>query len=152
MKLSNGYRVMSNWKMLSETMTMRGHELIVDLLVFDIPNIDVIINIDFLGKYGIEIDYKKINVQFSLDGSDEFTFEEGQLLRIMINSVKARKMLHKVCMSYLTHIVNIIDKLIPDLSSTLVVYEFLNVCLDSLSGLESEKEIEFNNVVQELKK
>lgn len=44
---------------------------------------------DFISKYKVEIDCKKKKVRFSLDSEDEFTFGEGQVLSMMINSVKA---------------------------------------------------------------
>lgn len=51
--------------------------------------------LDFDIILGIEIDYRKKKVYFSLNGSDEFTFKETQLLNMMINNVKARKMMSK---------------------------------------------------------
>lgn len=61
---------------------------------------------DFLSKYETKINYKKKNVWFSVDNGEQFTFRKGQVFSIMINGVKARKMLSKRCITYLTHIVN----------------------------------------------
>lgn len=40
----------------------------------DMPNFDVILDMDFLNKYGVEIDCKKKKVRFSIDNGKQFTF------------------------------------------------------------------------------
>lgn len=47
---------------------------------------------NFLSKYEVEIDCRKKKVWFSLDDGEKFTFEEGQVLSMIISSVKAKKM------------------------------------------------------------
>lgn len=73
---------------------------------------------DFLNRYRVEIDYRKKNVQSSLDGSDEFTLEEGRVLSTLINSVQTIKMLSKRCIEYLTHIVSKLDEAVPSVRAT----------------------------------
>lgn len=73
--------------MLDEIVIMRGQKQAINLIMFEMLDFDIIL--------GIEIDYRKKKVQFSLNGSDEFTFGETQLLNMMINNVKARKMMSK---------------------------------------------------------
>lgn len=41
------------------------------------PKFDMILGMDFLRKYGAEIDCKKKKVKFNLDSGDEFTFSES---------------------------------------------------------------------------
>lgn len=65
--------------------------MVVDLSVFDMPNFDIILGMDFSSRYGAEIDYRKKKVQFHLDNGEEFTFGEGCVMNIIIGSVKARK-------------------------------------------------------------
>lgn len=55
------------------------------------PDFDAILGMDFLSKYGAEIDYKNKKVQFNLDNREEFNFGKGQVLSMMINSVNNRK-------------------------------------------------------------
>lgn len=73
--------------LIEEIVSLRCQKLVIDLIVMDIPDFDMILDIDFLSNYETEIDYKKSKVQFSLDNSEEFTFEEGRILSMMINSV-----------------------------------------------------------------
>lgn len=48
--------------LLGETMLLKGQEMVVDLIVFDIPDFDIIININFLSHYGAKIYCKKKKV------------------------------------------------------------------------------------------
>lgn len=49
------------------------------------------------------------------------------MLSIMINNVKARKILNKGCTRYLTHMVNKVDESILSLQNTVIVSEFQDV-------------------------
>lgn len=80
--------------------------MVVDLIVMDMPDFDIILGMDFLGKYGAKIDFKKKKIWFNLDNGEQFNFLEGWVLSIMISSVKANKMLSKECLTYLMHIIN----------------------------------------------
>lgn len=60
-------RVYSSHMLIREITFLTGQEMVVDLIVMDMPNFDVIPNMDFLSKYRVEIDYRKKNVRFSLD-------------------------------------------------------------------------------------
>lgn len=73
-----------------------------------------ILGMNFLSRYEVKINYKKKKDRFWLDNG-EFTFREAHMLRMMINSVKAKKMLSKGFTRYLTHVVNRVDESIPSL-------------------------------------
>lgn len=80
--------------------------MVIYLIVINMPYFDMIFDMNFLSKYGVEIDYRKKKVRFTLDDGKEFTFGEGQVLNMIINSVKIEKILSKWCITYLEHIVN----------------------------------------------
>lgn len=82
-------KILSDTILLGQIVTLKGWELLVSLILFKMPNFDMILGMDFISKYKVEIDCKKKKVRFSLDSEDEFTFGEGQVLSMMINSVKA---------------------------------------------------------------
>lgn len=63
--------------LMGQMVTLRGRGLLVDLTVFEISNFDMILRMDFLGKYRVETNCRKKKVKFNLDSGDEFTFEEG---------------------------------------------------------------------------
>lgn len=50
-------------------MFLRGHAIVVDLIIMDILNFKVILGIDFLSRYKAEIDCRKKKVRFSIDDS-----------------------------------------------------------------------------------
>lgn len=43
-------------------MFLTGREIVVDLMVFDMSDFDIILGIDFLSYYRVNIDYKKKKV------------------------------------------------------------------------------------------
>lgn len=51
--------VIGNYIFLGETISMRGLESTVDLIMFEMTNFDVILDINFLKRYRVEIDYMK---------------------------------------------------------------------------------------------
>lgn len=58
-------------------------------------DINMRLDANFLSKLGVKIYYIKKKVWFNLDDGDEFIFKESQVLNMMINRVKAKKMLTK---------------------------------------------------------
>lgn len=98
--------------------------MVIDLIVFDMSDFEMILGIDFMSWYGFEIDYKKKKVWFHLDDGKEFIFNEGHVLSMMINNIKARKMLSKGCMGYLTHGMRKTDDIVLSLQSIAVMCEF----------------------------
>lgn len=53
-----------------------------DLIVFDMPDFNVILGMDFLSLYGAKIDYRKKKVRFHLDDGKKFIIGDGQVLSI----------------------------------------------------------------------
>lgn len=75
---------------------------------------------NFLSQYEAEIDFRKKKVKLYLDDSEKFTFEEGWVLNMMVNNIKAVKLLSKGCTSYLVHVVGKDDDSISNLQSNCV--------------------------------
>lgn len=73
-EMLDGVRIISNQMLLSETIVLRGWELVIDLIEFNMLDFDVIHNMDILSKYEVETDYRNKKVEFSLGNGDEFTF------------------------------------------------------------------------------
>lgn len=87
--MSNRDKVYSSL-ILVGTIFLKGQKLVIDLIIIDMPHFDLILGMDFLNKYRPKIDYRKKNVQFSLNDSEDFIFGEVQILNIMITSVKVK--------------------------------------------------------------
>lgn len=63
---------------------------------------------------------------------------------MMINIVKAKKMLSKGCITFLVHIVNKIDEVVLGVRDTPMVQNFSNVFLNNFPKLTPEREVKFN--------
>lgn len=105
---------------------------------------DMILAMDFISRYKVEIDYKNKKVQFQLNDDEEFTFSEGRVLSMIINSIKTRKILSKGCVGYLVHVMGKADGLVLSLQSTSVVCKFQNVFSDDLIELTPKRGVEFS--------
>lgn len=103
----------------------------MDLIVFDMLDFGIILMMDFLSQYGVEIEFKKKKVQFQPDNGQEFIFYKGHVVNMMVNIVKARKILSMGCTGYLAHIINKVDESILSLQDTPIVCEFQDLFLDN---------------------
>lgn len=63
----------------------------MDLILFEIPDFDMILEIDFLGRNGAEIDCQVGKVQFSFKDGDQFKFDKGLIRSMMISALRHEK-------------------------------------------------------------
>lgn len=80
--------------------------MMVDLVIFYMSNFDLILGMDFLEQYRVEIDYQRKKFMFTLKLGEELSFGKGHQKSITISCVKERKMLSKGCYSYLAYMVS----------------------------------------------
>ncbi|XP_062079878.1 uncharacterized protein LOC133784599 [Humulus lupulus] len=113
-----------------------GRELHVDLIVLDLSDFDVILEIDFLSKYGASINCKCKKVVFAPEGGDLFEFEgiSKKPRTSIISAMKAREMLQHGCLGYLMNMVNETEETERRPEETRVVAEFLDVFPEELPG------------------
>lgn len=79
-----------------------------------------------------------------MENGEDFSFDEGQVLSIMINNLKARKMLLKGHSKYLAHAVSKPIEPALNLQSTLVVCEFSDMFPDEFPGLTLVRKVKFS--------
>lgn len=108
-EMLNGDKILSNRILLGQIMVLKGQELKVDLIMFEMPDFYIILGMDFLNRYEAEIQCKKKKVKFSLDNGDKFSFGIGQLRSLMIINVKDHKMLNQRYIGYLAQVINRYD-------------------------------------------
>lgn len=48
--------------LIRNMVSLRGQEMVVNLIVIDMPNFDVILDMDFLGRYGAKTGCRKKKV------------------------------------------------------------------------------------------
>lgn len=92
--------------LLSKTVFLISQEIMVDSIMFHMLHFNIILGMDFLSHYRVEINYKKKKVQFWLENGEEFSFGEGRVLNTMISSLKVRKMLMKRCTWFFAHVIS----------------------------------------------
>lgn len=122
-EMLDGGKILSNQMIMGKIIFLRGHKMVIDLIVFNMPDFDIILGMDFLTYYRAEIDCRKKNVRCQLEDGKKFFFREGHVLSLMINSVKVRKMLSMRCTGHLAHVVNKVDELVS-FQNTPIVFEF----------------------------
>ncbi|XP_031278330.1 uncharacterized protein LOC116136801 [Pistacia vera] len=69
-ELPDGEGVVTNEVLIGELVTIKGRDMMVDLIVFNTPDFYVILGMDFLSRYGAEIDCRRKKVKFNLDHGD----------------------------------------------------------------------------------
>ncbi|KAL5558007.1 hypothetical protein UlMin_034218 [Ulmus minor] len=122
-----------------------NRELYVDLIMLDLHDYDVILGMDFLSKYNATIECRHRRVVFRPTESDEFSYvgEGGRSHKVIISSMRARKLLSSGCQGYLATVVDTTheEKLKPE--KIAVVREFPDVFPEDLPGIPPEREISF---------
>ncbi|KAL5581770.1 hypothetical protein UlMin_014212 [Ulmus minor] len=83
----------------------RNHQ---DLIMLSLHDYDVILGMDFLSKYNATIECRHRRVVFRPTESDEFSYvgEGGRSHKVIISSMRARKLLSSGCQGYLATVVD----------------------------------------------
>ncbi|KAL0536595.1 hypothetical protein IC582_025547 [Cucumis melo] len=124
---------------------VEGICMLLDLLPLELQRLDVILGMNFFFTHYASIDCNRKEVVFRKPVFVVVVFRGmRKIITKSLNSVlKAEKLLRKVCIAFLAHVVEVQkEKLKPE--DVPVMKEFLDVFLDNLSGLPSDREIEFN--------
>ncbi|KAL5538058.1 hypothetical protein UlMin_046101 [Ulmus minor] len=112
-------------------------ELYVDLIMLDLHDYDVILGMDFLSKYNATIECRHRRVVFRPTEGDEFSYvgEGGRSHKVIISSMRARKLLSSGCQGYLATVVDTTheEKFKPE--EIAVVREFPDVFPEELPGI-----------------
>ena len=126
-----------------------NHTMDVTLIVLDMANFDVILGMEWLAKNHASIDCFNKKVVFRLPSQSSFKFKGtkvGTVSRI-VSTLKARKMLSQGAWGILAHVVEL-GRTEASINSMPVVREFVDVFPKDLPSLPSEREVEFEIVVE----
>lgn len=74
--------------------------------MFEMSDFNMILMMDFLRKNETKINYQCKKVWFNLMNRDQFNFGDRHIKSMIINAIKARKMLSKRYTSFLAHVVS----------------------------------------------
>ncbi|KAL7254914.1 hypothetical protein ACSBR1_009131 [Camellia fascicularis] len=119
-------------------------ELVADLLPLEMLYFNLILGMNWLASYHASVDCYRKEVVFSNFGELEFRFcgDRCASPSYVIFAITARKMLKKGCQEYLAYVVDS-ELSGPRLEDIPIVCDFVDVFLDELPGLPSDREIEF---------
>jgi len=100
--------MLSNYWLRAVPIVIAGRELSVDLVILDMFDYNVIVGMDFLSKYGATINCKARSINFKLPGEDQFEFNSKgcRKQKMVISTMKARKLLANGCVGFLANIVD----------------------------------------------
>ena len=88
--LPSGEILWSNFWIQNVPIMINGRELLADLIAIKLHDFDVILGMDFLGRYNARIDCRKRCVTFSPSDKDEFNFH-GQPRNSATKFVSAKR-------------------------------------------------------------
>ena len=143
--LPSGDVLLSEYWVRQVPIIICDRELHVDLIIIDLKDFDVILGMDFLGKYNAVINCRQRKVTFTPDGDKKFTYI-GKSLRqpkMMVSALRARKMLASGCTGFLASVVDKTKKTTLGPTDVPIVQNFVEVFPEELPGLPPEREISF---------
>jgi len=140
---SMGNMVETNSMYVGVRVSLARYETKVDLIPLESHDLDIILGMYWLSKYKVLIDYyvKIVTIKTPEGRSMVFEGEKIPNLITLILVVKAKKLLRKGCIGYLTYILNSDGEGLW-LKDILVVKEFPNMFPKELPGLPLERVVE----------
>ena len=121
-----------------------GAILKANIILMGMYNIDMILGLDLLSTYHASMNCFTKKIAFWKLGYSkiEFKCDRKILTTCVISALEAKRLLHKGCEAYLTHVINK-SSFEVTLDNVPIVCEFPNVFLKDLPGLPTDKELEF---------
>ena len=108
MTLPSGDVLVSTHWLQAILMLVSDQELYVDLIILNLYDYDVILGMNFLSKYNATIECRHRRVIFRPIDNDEFSYvgKGGRSQKVIISSMRARKLLSSGCQGYLATVVD----------------------------------------------
>ncbi|KAL5539055.1 hypothetical protein UlMin_044547 [Ulmus minor] len=143
--LPSGEVLLSNYWVRHVPIVFSGRELHADLVLIKMYNYDVILGMDFLGKYNALIECRRRRVIFHPYEEQKFEFvgESRKQPKVVISSMRAKKLLASGCMGYLATIVDKSVEAKGNVEDVPIVRDFVDVFPEELPGLPPDREIQF---------
>ncbi|XP_027152140.1 uncharacterized protein LOC113752211 [Coffea eugenioides] len=115
-------------------------KLVGDLISLDLKGYDVIIGMNLLARYNVQLNCKTKVVKFSIPGEATLKFDvRGKLASsTLVLGIRARKLLSKGAQGYLAFLINTPGDKVK-LEDVLVVNEFPDVFPDELKSMPPER-------------
>jgi hypothetical protein len=123
--------------------TIKGHVMPANLVIFEMSGFDVILGMDWLSMYHACVDCFHKEVVFRPSGEEEFKFYGDRTINTprLISAIHATRLIAKGCLGFLACVTE--DKAEAKIEEIPVVREFIDVFPDELPGMPPDREIEF---------
>jgi hypothetical protein len=123
--------------------TIKGHVMPANLVIFEMSGFDVILGMDWLSMYHACVDCFHKEVVFRPSGEEEFKFYGDRTINTprLISALHATRLIAKGCLGFLACVTE--DKAEAKIEEIPVVQEFIDVFPDELPGMPPDREIEF---------
>ena len=114
----------------------------MDLVAIKLQDFDMILVIDFLGKYNAKIDCRKRGIIFSPYGEEEFSLygQSRSSATKLLSAVKAWKMLANGCQGYLANIMDKDQEVKLSPKNVPIIREYVDVFPKDFPGFPPERE------------
>ncbi|XP_073152099.1 uncharacterized protein [Henckelia pumila] len=112
-----------------------------DLIVFPMPEFDMILGMDWTSKNAVVIDFQQRSVMFRPEGEESFWFDTARGLRRtqIISFMQAKKLVHDGCEAFLSSVSLTEFPARPDILDVDVVRDFEDVFLGDVAVLFVKK-------------
>ncbi|KAL5554939.1 hypothetical protein UlMin_037175 [Ulmus minor] len=142
--LPSGEVLLSNYWVRHVPIVFSGREH-ADLVLIKTYDYDVILGMDFLGKYNSLIECRRRRVIFHPYEEQKFEFvgDSRKQPKAVISSMRAKKLLASGCMGYLATVINKSVEAKGNVEDVPIVRDFVDVFPEELPGLPPDREIQF---------
>ena len=140
-----GDTLMTNLVLKSCIICIEGRELLADLVLLDMHDFDVILGMDWLASYNASVHCFEKEVVFRPPGESEFLFKPSCLpfMPRVISCIQANRLLRKGYQGFLASVVDLQSGEL-EIGNIPIVKDFLDVFVDDLPALPTDREIEFS--------
>ncbi|XP_073119703.1 uncharacterized protein [Henckelia pumila] len=125
---------------------LQGQSASADLIVFPMPEFDMILEMDLLTKNAVVIDFQQRSVMVRPEGEESFWFEATRSLRRthIISFMQAKQLVNDGCEAFLS-IISLTELLArPDISDVDIIRDFEDVFPGDVAGIPPDREVEFS--------
>jgi len=139
MNAAGGQAMISEGQVCGIPVSIKGIEMSVDLIIIPLEKHEVILGMDWLGKYKATLDCHRGKVRFEREGGKlEFQGIRPASGKLVVSAVQAERMLQNGCEAYLATITTTDGGTSSELEDIPVAKDFADV-FQSLSGVRPDR-------------
>ncbi|XP_073138597.1 uncharacterized protein [Henckelia pumila] len=120
---------------------LQGQSVSADLIVFPMPEFNLILGMDWMTKNAVVIDFQQRSVMVRPEGEEPFWFEatRGSRRTQIISFMQAKQLVHDGCEAFLASLSLMELPTHPDISDVDVVRDFEDVFPGDVAGIPPDR-------------